>query len=211
VTETPRDLLAGADGRQSGGQLLVGRILVVCTGNICRSPYIERRLVSLLAGTDAAVTSAGTRALVGSPIEPESAELLSAAGGSTAGFAARQLTPAILAEADLVIAATQAHRAEAVRVNPKVLRRTFTLGAFADLVRDADLASASSDTDADQPWARRLAEIALRRRGLFRARPAEEADIPDPYQRGPAAYAIMASEIERALLVVGPALRPPPA
>ena len=139
------------------------------------------------------------------------AELLSAAGGSTVGFAARQLTPAILAEADLVIAATQAHRAEAVRVNPKVLRRTFTLGEFADLVRDADLASPASDIDADQPWARRLAEIALRRRGLFRARPAEEADIPDPYQRGPAAYAIMASEIERALLVVGPALRPPPA
>ena len=45
--------------------------------------------------------------------------------------------------------------------------------------------------------------------GLFRARPAEESDIPDPYQRGTAAYAIMAREIEKALLVVGPALRPP--
>ncbi len=211
MTDTPGDLFVGVGARQSGGRPLVGRILVVCTGNICRSPYIERRLAWLLAGTDASVTSAGTRALVGSPIEPESAELLSAAGGSTAGFAARQITPAILAEVDLVIAAAQAHRAEAVRVNPRVLRRTFTLGEFVDLVRDADLASAASDTDADQPWARQLAEIALGRRGLFRARRAEEADIPDPYQRGTAAYAIMAGEIERALLVVGPALRPPPA
>ena len=188
---------------------VVGRILVVCTGNICRSPYVERRLAGLLAGTDADVSSAGTRALVGAPIEPGSADLLAAAGGSTTDFAARQITPAILAQADLVIAATQVHRAEAVRVNPRVLRRTFTLGELADLVRDADLAAEASDTDPAQPWARRLAEMALRRRGLFRARPAEESDIPDPYQRGTAAYAIMASEIEKALLVVGPALRPP--
>ena len=177
----------------------VGRILVVCTGNICRSPYIERRLAGLLHDSDAVITSAGTRALIGAPIEPDSAALLEAAGGSTAGFAARQISPAILAEADLVIAATQSHRVEAVRVNPRVLRRTFTLGELADLLRDADLAAeagAAGETDPQQPWARLVAEIALRRRGLFRARPAEESDISDPYQRGSAAYDIMAREIE---------------
>jgi len=209
MTDTSGGSFVAADGQESGGRPVVGRIVVVCTGNVCRSPYIERRLAGMLSGTDAVVTSAGTRALVGSPIEPGSADLLTGAGGSTADFAARQITPAILAEADLVIAATQAHRAEAVQVNPRVLRRTFTLGELADLVRDADLAAEASDTDPDEPWARRLAELALRRRGLFRARSAEESDIPDPYQRGTAAYAIMASEIEKALLVVGPALRPP--
>ncbi|WP_404392283.1 low molecular weight phosphatase family protein [Humibacillus xanthopallidus] len=198
-----------ADEGEAPRRPVVGHILVVCTGNICRSPYIERRLAGLLAGTGAVVSSAGTRALVGAPIEPGSADLLAAAGGSTADFAARQISPAILAEADLVIASTQLHRAESVRVNPRVLRRTFTLGELADLVRDADLAAEAADTDPELPWARRLGEIALRRRGLFRARPAEESDIPDPYQRGTAAYATMASEIEKALLVVGPALRPP--
>ncbi|GAA2168206.1 protein-tyrosine-phosphatase [Humibacillus xanthopallidus] len=183
--------------------------MVVCTGNICRSPYIERRLAGLLADTDAVVSSSGTRALVGAPIEPGSAELLVAAGGSTDGFASRQITPALLAESDLVIAATQMHRAESVRVNPRVLRRTFTLGELADLLRDADLVTEAAQTDSELPWARRLGEIALHRRGLFRARPPEESDIPDPYQRGRDAYAIMASEIEKALLVVGPALRPP--
>jgi len=184
-------------------------LLVVCTGNICRSPYIERRLAGLLADTDAVIASAGTRAIVGAPIEPESAELLMAAGGSVDHFASRQLNPPMLAEADLVIAATQLHRAEAVRLHPRALRRTFTLGELADLVRDADLPAEATHTDPEQPWARRLAEIALHRRGLFRARPAEESDIPDPYTRGRDAYAIMASEIEKALLVVGPALRPP--
>ena len=142
------------------------------------------------------VSSAGTRAVIGAPIEPGSAELLEAAGGSTADFASRQVTPAMLAEADLVIAATQMHRAEAVRVNSRALRRTFTLGELADLLRDADLEAEAAQTDPDQPWARRLAEIARQRRGLFRARPPEESDIPDPYQRGHDAYAIMASEIE---------------
>lgn len=191
------------------GSPAIGHILVVCTGNICRSPYIERRLAGLLGDTDAVVTSAGTRALVGAPIEPASAELLEAAGVSTAAFASRQITPAMLADADLVIAATQMHRAEAVRVNPRALRRTFTLGELADLLRDADLVAEAADTDGELPWASRLAEIALRRRGLFRARPPEESDIPDPYQHGRDAYALMASEIEKALLVVGPALRPP--
>lgn len=187
----------------------VGRILVVCTGNICRSPYIERRLAALLSDTDVILSSGGTRALVGAPIEPASATLLESVGASTADFASRQITPAMLAEADLVITATQRHRAESVGVNPGVLRRTFTLGELADLLRDVDLATEARDTDPEQPWARRLAEIALRRRGLFRARPAAESDVPDPYKRGSDAYASMANEIEKALLVVGPALRPP--
>ena len=209
MTELTGDPVGGADDGEGDSRPVVGRILVVCTGNICRSPYIERRLAGLLADTDAVVASAGTRALIGAPIEPGSAQLLEAAGGSTADFASRQITPAMLAEADLVIAASQMHRAESVRVNPRVLRRTFTLGELADLLRDADLVAEAADTDLAQPWARRLTEIALRRRGLFRARPPEESDIPDPYQRGHDAYAIMASEIEKALLVVAPALRPP--
>ncbi|TQM64009.1 arsenate reductase/protein-tyrosine-phosphatase family protein [Humibacillus xanthopallidus] len=206
MTEAP---LGGAQGSGDGNPPAVGHIMVVCTGNICRSPYVERRLAQLLADTDVVVSSAGTRAVIGAPIEPGSAELLAAAGGSTDDFASRQITPALLAEADLVIAATQMHRAESVRVNPRVLRRTFTLGELADLLRDADLVTEAAQTDPQLPWARRLAEIALHRRGLFRARPPEESDIPDPYQRGRDAYAIMANEIEKALLVVGPALRPP--
>ncbi|MCU1537403.1 MAG: hypothetical protein JWP82_1754 [Humibacillus sp.] len=192
------------------GAPAVGRVLVVCTGNVCRSPYLERRLAALLGDTDLQVSSAGTRALIGLPIEPGSAGLLEATGGDADGFVSRQLDTTMLADSDLVIAATQRHRAEAVSRQPSVLRRTFTLGELADLLRDADLVAEAADTDPDQPWARRLGEIALRRRGLFRVRPAAESDIPDPYQRGEDAYARMAREIETALLVVGPALRPPP-
>ena len=117
----------------------VGRVLAVCTGNVCRSPYIERRLAAMLADTDLVVSSAGTRALVGAPVEPGSVRALESVGADASGFASRQVTGAILVQADLVLAASQAHRAEVVRVKPSVLRRTFTLGELADLLRDADL------------------------------------------------------------------------
>ena len=205
------------DSPDAGGAVPAGRVLVVCTGNVCRSPYLERRLAQLLGDTGLVVSSAGTRAMVGAPIEPGSVELLERAGADAAGFASRQLTPAILAEADLVVAATQQHRSDAVALNPRVLRRTFTLGELADLLADTDLSEAAAEARADAstgsadatPWVTRVAEAARDRRGFVRARPAEESDIPDPYGRGAEAYALMGAAIEDVLPVVAGALRPP--
>ncbi|MGO4660922.1 low molecular weight phosphatase family protein [Terrabacter sp. 2TAF16] len=192
----------------------VGRVLVICTGNVCRSPYLERRLRQLLVGQDVHVESAGTRALVGADIEPGSVAALEAVGSDTAGFASRQLTPAMLDAADIVVTATQKHRADAVALHPRALRKTFTLGELADLVRDADLAEAAaapdvSAADHDTPWAAIVAEVARGRRGLHPARTAAESDIPDPYGRGSAAYDLMSTEIEAQLPVVVAALTPP--
>lgn len=194
----------------------VGRILVICTGNVCRSPYLERRLRQLLAGQDVLVESAGTRALVGADIEPGSTLALEAVGADTTGFASRQLAPAMLDGADIVITATQKHRAEAVSLHPRALRKTFTLGELADLVRDAGLDGAAagaevSSADRDTPWAAVVAEVARGRRGLNPARTAAESDIPDPYGRGSAAYDLMSTEIESQLPVVVAALTPPTA
>ncbi|GAB3880267.1 arsenate reductase/protein-tyrosine-phosphatase family protein [Terrabacter terrigena] len=187
----------------------VGTVLVICTGNVCRSPYIERRLRQLLAGTDAVVESAGTRALVGSDIEPGSSAALSAVGADVAGFASRQLARAMLDDADIVVTATQQHRGDAVALHPRALRKTFTIGELADLVRGADLAAAAGEAPADVPWAAVVADVARGRRGLHRARPADESDIYDPYGRGSAAYARMSHEIESLVGVVAEALRPP--
>jgi protein-tyrosine phosphatase len=187
----------------------VGRVLVICTGNVCRSPYIERRLRQLLAGTDAVVESAGTRALVGADIEPGSTTALAALGADGADFASRQLVPALLDEADIVITATQQHRGDAVALHPRALRKTFTLGELADLVRGADLAAEAQAAPQGMPWAAVVADVARGRRGLHPARTADEADIYDPYGRGPAAYDRMSHEIESQVEVVAYALRPP--
>ena len=81
-------------------------VLAVCTGNICRSPAVERLLaaelgVDTLATADATsevvVASAGVGAVVGAPVPPQMASLVERAGASVAGFAARQLTEHLLA------------------------------------------------------------------------------------------------------------------
>ncbi len=189
----------------------IGRVLVICTGNVCRSPYLERRLRQLLGGQDVHVESAGTRALVGADIEPGSTVSLEAVGADITGFASRQLAATMLDGADIVITVTQKHRADAVALHPRALRKTFTLGELADLVRDADLAHAPevSAAEPETPWAAIVAEVARGRRGLNPARTAAESDISDPYGRGSAAYALMSTEIESQLPVVVAALTPP--
>jgi len=114
------------------------RILAVCTGNICRSPVVERVLAARLAGTDVQVTSAGTRAVVGHAVSAPMVPLIAAAGADATGFAARQLTADMIREADLVIALTRAHRSEVVELVPSAVRRTFTLLEIARLVAHVD-------------------------------------------------------------------------
>ena len=104
-------------------------VLAVCVGNVCRSPFIERLLAarSQSAGLDVTASSAGVGAVVGSGVHPAQAEELLARGVDPGGFAARQLTAEHLEAADLVLTATRDIRTAALQVNPRALRKTFTL------------------------------------------------------------------------------------
>ncbi|WP_374968445.1 low molecular weight phosphatase family protein [Terrabacter sp. BE26] len=187
------------DARADGGA-----ILVVCTGNVCRSPYIERRLAQLCASSGIVVSSAGTGALVGSPIDPGSLGELRARGASTAEFAARQVTERMVADADLVLTATRVHRAEIVRLLPRSMGYCFALSDFADLVADADaeVLAEFGDPELGGTWTAHVAGFAAERRGTIPPRPREESDIFDPYGQGRSAFARMAREVERALPAV---------
>ncbi|WP_159633315.1 arsenate reductase/protein-tyrosine-phosphatase family protein [Arthrobacter sp. 8AJ] len=125
------------------------RILTVCTGNICRSPVAERLLQ---AGLDQVVpggfqvASAGTRALVGEPMQPISADIVRTFGGDPEGFAARQLTPKILRGVDLVLTMTSGHRGEVLQLDASLLKRTFTIREFARMLDVLDQRAAGADT-----------------------------------------------------------------
>src|SRR6187200_3227962 len=84
-------------------------ILTVCTGNVCRSPAVER-LMRREVGATISVSSAGTHALVGHPISEPMARLLRRSGVDERAFTARQLTEKLVKEADLVLALTRAQR-----------------------------------------------------------------------------------------------------
>lgn len=177
----------------------------MCTGNVCRSPYIERRLRQLLGPHGIQVTSAGTSALVGMPIDPGSAARLGRVGADIADFAARPLTADLIAGADLVLVADRDHRAAVVRMHAKALRSCFTLGDFADLVRHADLSSAAPG----MPWVAHVAAVAASCRGRVPPRDRSDSDIVDPYRRPDRVFDAMAAQVERDLESVVRALTPP--
>lgn len=89
------------------------RVLVVCTGNTCRSPMAEALLARLLeeAGVAAEVRSAGTGALVGAPANPNAAAVAADAGLDLSGHVARQLDEAALRWADTVLCMQPSHAA----------------------------------------------------------------------------------------------------
>ena len=191
-----------------GGQ---ARILIVCTGNICRSPFIERLLQRQLeerrtatdprSGPAIAVRSAGTGALAGWAMDERAAAQLLAHGGDPAGFSARQLTAALIAESDLVLTATRAHRGKVAAMYPKALRRVFTFRDFADLVKGIDGLSDLNAGDAQAmradpgAWVRRVAEEAAAGRGLNPPLKPAHADIVDPYGRKVDVFAAMAQQV----------------
>lgn len=168
-----------------------GQILVVCTGNICRSPFVERMLRASLPGSFE-VTSAGTAALVGEPMDPEAAERLRRHGGDSEGFVARQLTALMVAGADLVLTATRAHRAAVASLQPSSLPYLFTLGDFSDLAAGAEI------TLTPLPEASRVAQVTrvvADRRGLVPPRDASDVDIVDPYRRHGQVFDAMAQGV----------------
>ncbi|MDG4664239.1 low molecular weight phosphatase family protein [Mycobacterium sp. 236(2023)] len=104
--------------------------MFVCTGNICRSPTAERLATAFAAELgipDFRASSAGTRAVVNHPVHADAALVLQQLGGDPSGFAARQLTAKIAANADLIVAMTMGHRDRVLEMSPQKLNRTFTL------------------------------------------------------------------------------------
>ncbi|MBV9096935.1 MAG: low molecular weight phosphotyrosine protein phosphatase [Frankiaceae bacterium] len=166
-------------------------VLFVCTGNICRSPTGERLLRHRLSerlgpAMPFTVASAGTGALVGQPIYPDAARLLSGAGIDVAGFSARTLTRPMAESTNLVLAMTREHRAAVARVAPRVLPKLFTLREFARILED----NRDAWPTAADPLARAgaLLTLAQLRRGSDRPVEAARDDVPDPYQRAPERY-----------------------
>ena len=186
------------------------RILTVCTGNICRSPFIERVLQSELDrawGQGAVlVSSAGSGALVDEPMNAPALRVLEAAGYSADGFRARALTPAVVAESDLVLTATRQHRGKVVQLHPRALRYTFALMDFADLVSDLPREGYAAADPGDH--IRNLVQAAAERRGMRPPLPEEEANVADPYRREDSAFEAMSAQVLGVLPVLSVALGP---
>lgn len=184
-----------------------GTVLVVCTGNVCRSPYIERLLSHRLADLGTEVSSAGTMALAGEPMQDEVMALLTQQGIDDGGFEARQLLPELVEQADLVLTATREHRTQVVRAAPRGLRYTFALDDFSDLVADADLSERAHGETDDDSAVTTLVRRAVARRADIAPRHPEDSGIIDPYRQKSSVFDKMAHQVSLALPAIERALR----
>lgn len=101
---------------------MIKSVLIVCVGNICRSPLAERLLN--LRRPDLSVSSAGLAALVGNPADPVVIDVATKQGISLEGHLARQFTADLGAEQDLILTMEPAHRRQIGTLAPQLLGRT---------------------------------------------------------------------------------------
>jgi protein-tyrosine phosphatase len=189
-------------------------ILTVCTGNICRSPLAEQVLRARLSEVPrVSVASAGVYSLAGSPMTPQAAALSNEFGGLGADHhIARDLTPAIVDSAGLILAMSRDHRRSIVEMRPRAARTTFTLREFARLsagITDDELVEvAALPVDAVPERLSELVRAVTARRGLVE-RPLDptDDDIVDPYRRSDAVYRESADQLVPAAEIAARVLR----
>jgi len=163
-------------------------VLVVCTGNLCRSPLAAALLAAGLPG--AAVSSAGTRAPEGAAPPVPTRERALALGVDLDDHRARRLVEGTVGRAGLVLTAAREHRRTVVTLVPRATRVTFTLREFARLCVLVDPAEARTALDGRPPEARLRAAVALvaARRGIGPRSTPDDDDVVDPIGHGDSVY-----------------------
>jgi protein-tyrosine-phosphatase len=176
------------DGRGDGAPRRF-RLLFVCTGNLCRSPFARfhtRALLEARLGPRWAswfdVASGGTGAVVGAEMHPLSRAQLGplATHPDVAAFRARQLPARDVEMADLVLTVSRSHRSAVLELEPRALRSTFTMREFARLLAGLGPADHAALPPDPRERAHALVAAALAERGQGAPVDPEDDAIPDP-------------------------------
>jgi protein-tyrosine phosphatase len=116
-------------------EALFNHILVVCVGNICRSPMADALLREALVkdGDETRVIqSAGIGALVGEGADENSQTLMSERGIDISGHVARQLGESLVSWADLILVMEQFQQEEIQHRYPTARGKVFLLGHWSE-------------------------------------------------------------------------------
>ncbi|MEA9389283.1 protein tyrosine phosphatase [Acerihabitans sp. TG2] len=111
-------------------------ILVVCMGNICRSPIGEGLLKRALPTKN--ISSAGLSALIGQHADKMTIELAKNDNLNLDFHIARQITPAMCRENDLILVMEKKHVDMITRIAPEVRGKTMLFGYWINIEEIAD-------------------------------------------------------------------------
>ena len=144
-------------------------ILVVCTGNICRSPMGERLLRQQLPGRQ--VTSAGIFGLEGCPADAAAQAVAWRHGISLEGHVARKVTLSLLQKSDLILVMEPKHLRFIATMAPENRGKSLLFGQWLETKDIPDPYHKSREAfeyvfnqlgKASQEWARRLSQQGMK-------------------------------------------------
>ncbi len=105
---------------------MIRRVLVVCIGNICRSPMAEGLLKRALP--DRQISSAGLAALVGHGADPIAVQIMAEQGIDIGAHRARMVTDALVRESDLILVMDSQQQQQIAAEYPHARGKVYRLG-----------------------------------------------------------------------------------
>ena len=113
---------------------MIKNVLIICIGNICRSPIGEALLAVAVQKThpEVVVSSAGLGALVGRPADPVSQELMQARGLDISAHRARQTTPELIFGSDLILTMSTEQQLQLEQEYPGARGRVHRIGKWGE-------------------------------------------------------------------------------
>jgi protein-tyrosine phosphatase len=143
----------------------VKAILVICEGNICRSPMAQGVLAAALPKMQ--VRSAGLGALIGMPADDMAIRLMKEHGIDITEHRATQINQQLCLQAEMVLAMDAQQRARVESLYPQSRGRVFRLGEYTkqdipDPYRQPEAVFRHSLTliqEASQEWLRRIHKL----------------------------------------------------
>ena len=162
---------------------------MLCTGNAARSVMAGRFLEEAIP--DAAVVTAGTHVVEHQPMSSRTREALAGRGVDPGNHRSHQLTPADVADADLIVAMSPEHIRYVRRHHPQAASRIATLPYLAEKLPDG------AGSLAERVASLSLADVDSESQG----------EVPDPAGRDQPVYVEVADQIADLIDKLAPRVR----